>query len=106
MNGGMTFPSDVQDPQYADFYGPAMPGPQHRTPEWRSMDWQPRPHAAFLDDWLARLVELIDNYQPQLIWFDWWTCTAPMAAAASHVCCRILRDGIRTRLFADATLIR
>ena len=72
MNGGMTFPSDVQDPKYADFYGPAMPGPQHRTPAWRSLDWQPRPHAAFLDDWLARLVELIDNYRPQLIWFDWW----------------------------------
>ncbi len=72
INGGMTFPSDVQDPKYSDFYGPAMPGPQHKTPEWRSMDWHPRPHAAFLDDWLFRLIELIDNYQPQLIWFDWW----------------------------------
>ena len=72
MNGGMTFPSDVRDSQYADFYGPAMPGPQHHSPGWRSLDWQPRPHAAFMDDWLARLVELIDKYRPQLIWFDWW----------------------------------
>ncbi len=72
MNGGMTFPSDVQDPRYYDFYGPAMPGPLHRTPEWHSLDWQPRPNAAFLDDWLARLVEIVDKYRPQLVWFDWW----------------------------------
>ena len=72
MNGGMTFASDVQDPRYRDFYGPAMPGPQYRTPEWRSLDWQPRPDARFLDDWLARLVELVDKYRPQLVWFDWW----------------------------------
>lgn len=72
MNGGMTFPSDVQDPRYRDFYGPAMPGPQYRTPEWRSLDWQPRPDALYLEDWLARLVELVDKYRPQLIWFDWW----------------------------------
>ncbi len=72
MNGGMTFPSDVQDPRYADFYGPAMPGVRHNTPEWRSVDWHPRPNAVFLDDWLNRLIELIDKYQPQLIWFDWW----------------------------------
>ncbi|MEZ4611232.1 MAG: hypothetical protein R2838_13490 [Caldilineaceae bacterium] len=24
MNGGRLFPSDVQDPAYADFYGPAV----------------------------------------------------------------------------------
>jgi hypothetical protein len=37
-----------------------------------------------------------------------WTITAaaPTVAAASHVCCRILRDGMRILLFGDATLIR
>lgn len=25
-----------------------------------------------MDDWLARTCELVDKYQPQLIWFDWW----------------------------------
>ncbi|MBC8077611.1 MAG: alpha-L-fucosidase [Chloroflexales bacterium] len=59
FSGGRQFPSDVQDPRYADFYGPAHSSHQ-------------RPEPAFLDDWLARLVELIDKYQPQLIWFDWW----------------------------------
>ncbi len=68
MNGGKTFDSDVQDPAYADFYGPAQPN----DPDWRSVDWQPRPDAKFLDDWLARMVELVDKYQPQLVWFDWW----------------------------------
>ena len=73
MNGGMTFDSDVQDPEYADFYGPAQPSPARVPAEgWRSKDWTPRPHAEFLDDWLARMQELIDKYQPQLIWFDWW----------------------------------
>src|SRR6478609_540265 len=34
------------------------------------------------------------------------TAVALIAEAASQVSCRILRDGIRTRLFADATLMR
>ncbi len=25
-----------------------------------------------MDDWLARTVELVDKYQPQIVWFDWW----------------------------------
>ena len=59
MNGGMQFESDVQDPAYADFYGPAKPeGTQ--------------PDAWYLDDWLIRTCELVDKYQPQLVWFDWW----------------------------------
>ena len=72
FNGGLEFDSDVQDPAYADFYGPPKPGPRHRTEGWRSRDWEPRPDAKFLDDWLARCVEIVDRYQPQLFWFDWW----------------------------------
>ena len=53
---------------YADFYGPAQP----HSVDWKSLDWQPRPHAKFLDDWLARTCELVDKYRPQLVWFDWW----------------------------------
>lgn len=72
MNGGLTYASDVRDPAYADFYGPAMPSPEQGTPEWDAPDWQPRPDAAFLEDWLARTTELVDKYQPQLLYFDWW----------------------------------
>jgi len=59
MNGGMTFESDVQDPRYAGFYGPAQPK-------------EMQPNQEFLDDWLARTCELVDKYRPQLVWFDWW----------------------------------
>ncbi len=59
FNGGRLFPSDVQDPRYADLYGPA------RAEE------EP-PDAAFLDEWLARLCELVERYQPHLVYFDWW----------------------------------
>lgn len=73
LNGGRTFDSDVQDPAYADLYGPAMPGPAtYLEPEWNSRDWQPRPNAKFLEDWLARNCELVDKYQPELVYFDWW----------------------------------
>jgi alpha-L-fucosidase len=74
MNGGRAYDSDVNDPAYADFYGPAMPSPQPQfdSQAWKSRDWQPRPDAKYLEDWLARCCELVDKYQPQLFWFDWW----------------------------------
>jgi alpha-L-fucosidase len=73
FDGGKKFDSDVQDPAYEDFYGPArMASPDSRSPEWTSKDWKPRPSAKFLEDWLARSCELVDKYQPQLIYFDWW----------------------------------
>jgi alpha-L-fucosidase len=68
MNGGKEFDSDVQDPAYDDFYGPAMP----KLVANHNLDSEPRPDAAFLNDWLARSCELVDQYQPQLVWFDWW----------------------------------
>ena len=62
---GKTFDSDVRDPAYADFYGPAV---DQKTSEAQ----QTPPDRAFLEDWLARCAELVDKYQPQLVWFDWW----------------------------------
>lgn len=58
-DGGMKFDSDVRDPRYATLYGPAQ---SDKT----------QPDKIFLDDWLARTSELVDQYQPELIWFDWW----------------------------------
>lgn len=73
MDGGREFDSDVQNPLYEDFYGPAQPAPRNPgTETWVSRDWQPRPNARFLEDWLARTCELVDKYQPRLVWFDWW----------------------------------
>lgn len=59
MDGGMQFDSDVQDGQYAGLYGPARPRDS-------------QPNEEFLDDWVARTCELVDKYQPQIVWFDWW----------------------------------
>ena len=58
-NGGMTFPSDVQDAANRGLYGRAQPK-------------ETQPDAAFLDEWLLRLCDLVDRYQPQVLWFDWW----------------------------------
>ncbi len=66
MNGGREFPSDVQDPKYASFYGPAHVG---IDPEKNGTG---HPDAAYLNDWLARSAELVDRYHPELVYFDWW----------------------------------
>lgn len=74
FDGGRKFPSDVKDPRYDALYGPAVMASPHDvdSPAWRARDWQPRPDAAFLDDWLQRCCELVDKYQPQVFYFDWW----------------------------------
>lgn len=75
MDGGRQFDSDVQDPAFQDFYGPAQPAASRNWLDestWHSLDWKPRPDAKYLEDWLARTCELVDKYHPQLVWFDWW----------------------------------
>jgi alpha-L-fucosidase len=59
MNEGRKFNSDVNDPRYADFYGPAKGEKDSLAAE-------------HMNDWLLRSVELVDKYQPQVFWFDWW----------------------------------
>ena len=59
MNGGRKFASDVLDPTYSDLYGPAREENETPSPE-------------YMNDWLLRNTELVNNYQPQLFWFDWW----------------------------------
>ena len=68
FDGGRKFPSDVQDPQYADLYGPAQP-------EKDEAGGDKPPTEEFLQEWLERTCELVDKYRPQLVWFDWWIQT-------------------------------
>jgi alpha-L-fucosidase len=65
-DGGMQFDSDVQDPRNLGLYGPAQP---KRLP---GADHDNDPNEAYLNDWLARSTEIVDKYQPDLVWFDWW----------------------------------
>jgi alpha-L-fucosidase len=61
FSGGREFPSDVQDPKYAGLYAPARADRKNMdTPEGE----------AFKKDWLARSKELVDKYQPELVYFD------------------------------------
>lgn len=69
MGEGTKFDSDVNDPKYADFYGPAKvwdPFTKDTTAIRPIMNTQ------FMNDWLMRCTELVDEYHPQLFWFDWW----------------------------------
>ena len=75
MNMGRTFDSDVNDENYRDFYGPA-----YHCPEWNegvlhattADTYSLAPDTEWLEDWLVRTCELIDKYQPQILYFDWW----------------------------------
>ena len=31
-----------------------------------------KPSKRFHDEWYAKLKEVVDNYQPDVVWFDWW----------------------------------
>jgi alpha-L-fucosidase len=53
-------PNDQSDPRYAGFYGPPIEG------EFNNHNAS----AAFQEDWLARVQELVDKYEPQMIYFD------------------------------------
>lgn len=73
-NGGRKIDSDVNDPAFEDFYGPAVydsdladPFPQktHRTDSVG-------PDEEYLEDWMVRTCELVDRYEPAAIYFDWW----------------------------------
>ncbi|MGA2328972.1 MAG: alpha-L-fucosidase [Bryobacteraceae bacterium] len=66
FDGGKAFDSDVRDPRYAGLYAPAQP---RKAADGKT---ESQPDRAFLDDWLARTAELVDKYQPQVVWFDWW----------------------------------
>ena len=71
MNGGREFDSDVQDPRFAAFYGPAHAGVTDKNHQ----EWMAHPDAAYMDDWLARTTEIVQRYHPEIVWFDWWIQT-------------------------------
>jgi alpha-L-fucosidase len=60
ISSAIKISSRLFDPKYADFYGPPVPG--HMDDGNASL--------VFQEDWLARCQELIDKYQPQMLWFD------------------------------------
>ena len=75
---GREIPSDINDPQYAAFYGPAH--------AWISPWGAPLSNdftfvsTAWADDWLARSAELVEKYHPDIMYFDWWIGQASIRA--------------------------
>lgn len=61
------FKTDLFDPEYADFYGP--PQPPKTGDDVMSGKNAPQ-SKEFLEEWLARNQEIIDRYQPDILWFD------------------------------------
>ena len=75
LNTGKFIASDVSDPAYADFYGPAVDAPAFDSKNMGATTENPfgqSPSKDWLEDWLVHTVELIDRYQPKAIYFDWW----------------------------------
>ncbi|MBE1161073.1 alpha-L-fucosidase [Dyella sp. 7MK23] len=68
---GRTFNSDVNDPRYAALYGPAHPSVSNKGEDGQEVDWT-FVSDAYLNDWLARSSEIVQDYHPDLMYFDWW----------------------------------
>ncbi|HSS97896.1 MAG TPA: alpha-L-fucosidase [Terriglobales bacterium] len=68
---GRNIPSDVNDPQYADFYGPAHTWLNRKSGTPLDSDFT-YASSAWADDWLARSAELVEKYHPEIFYFDWW----------------------------------
>lgn len=69
MGNGKDFDSDIKEPlQVGDFYWPSL----QEQPNQSDMFATPYPFEEFLEDWLLRTCELIDNYRPRILYFDWW----------------------------------
>ncbi len=70
MDGGRELNSDVNDPRYAAFYGPAqkqlMDQKDSLAQDWTYVD------PAYAEDWVARSAEIVQKYHPELIFYDWW----------------------------------
>ena len=75
MNTGRSFNSDVNDEEFLDFYGPAVLAPGlesdaiHAT---TANTFSEGPSDEWMEDWMVRTCELIDKYQPGILYFDWW----------------------------------
>jgi alpha-L-fucosidase len=71
LGEGRKISSDINDPQYAAFYGPAhnwLPN-KEGTPLSNDFTFVSK---AWTEDWLARSAEIVEKYHPEIMYFDWW----------------------------------
>lgn len=66
---GRDFDSDINGTfKRGEFYWPSEKGPH----DLDAIDGDCSPSEEFMQDWLVRTCELIDKYQPRILYFDWW----------------------------------
>ena len=75
MNPGRTFDSDIDpEAEWFDFYAPAVDDERFILKMNPTCDTVNAvgPDTQWLEDWTVRTCEIIDRYQPGLLYFDWW----------------------------------
>src|ERR1044071_6014415 len=76
---GRAIQADINDPQYAAFYGPAHTWLNNKSGTPLDADFT-YVSQAWSDDWLARGAELVEKYHPDIVYFDWWIGQASIRA--------------------------
>jgi alpha-L-fucosidase len=67
FNCGRKYESDINDPNYEDFYGKQQDGGDDNLNIYKDP-----PEKDHCEDWLLRICELTEKYRPRVIYFDWW----------------------------------
>lgn len=79
FNHGMDIPSDVQNPENT-LYGARLQEPDTKLGEVICHKY-PGCNEKSRKEWLMETYELIDQYQPELFWFDWTVGNKPFQPA-------------------------
>ncbi len=76
---GRRITSDINDPNFAAFYGPAHNWLEAKqgTPLANDFTFV---SSAWTADWLARSSEIVEKYHPDIMYFDWWIGQASVRA--------------------------
>jgi alpha-L-fucosidase len=83
LGPGREFTSDVNDPQYAAFYGPAHHWMTNRNGTPLNNDFT-YVSEAWTRDWLARSAQIVEKYKPEIMYFDWWDGQASVRPALAR----------------------
>ena len=68
---GRRISADLNDPKFADFYGPAHNWLEAKNGTPLSNDFT-YVSPQWTADWLARSAEIVEKYHPDVMYFDWW----------------------------------
>jgi len=89
---GREFTTDVNDPQYAAFYGPAHRRLENRSGTPLNNDFT-YVSEAWTQDWLARSAEIVEKYKPEIMYFDWWDGQPSVRPALTRFAAFYYNDG-------------